>query len=83
MRHEISLGRQKFCPTCHLNCILIQRAEALSLLYPNGALTSYKKSEKCNEQSLRYQKTDYEPTTEGSRTTDKPLTRVFTKDPAG
>ena len=31
---------------------------ALSLLYPYGALTSCKKLEKTNEQSLRYLKTD-------------------------
>ena len=31
---------------------------ALSLLYPNGALTSCKKLEKDNERSLRYSKTD-------------------------
>ena len=31
---------------------------ALSLLYPYGALTSCKKLEKINEQSLRYLKTD-------------------------
>ena len=32
---------------------------ALSLLYPYGALTSCKKFEKNNEQSLRYLKTDH------------------------
>ena len=31
---------------------------ALSLLYPYGALTSWKKLENTNEQSLRYSKTD-------------------------
>ena len=35
---------------------------ALSLLYPYGALTSCKKLEKNNEQSL---KTDHEPRTDG------------------
>ena len=38
--------------------------QALSLLYPYGALTSYKNLEKTNERSLRYLKTD-------GRTTDK------------
>ena len=32
--------------------------QALSFLYPYGALTSCKKLEKTNEQSLRYLKTD-------------------------
>ena len=32
---------------------------ALSLLYPYGAITSCKKLEKNNEQSLRYLKTDH------------------------
>ena len=48
---------------------------ALSLLYPYGALTSCKKLEKTNEQSLRYLKMD-------GRTTDqRPRTRAITKDP--
>ena len=34
------------------------KSRALSLLYPYGALTSCKKLEKTNEQSLRYLKTD-------------------------
>ena len=33
--------------------------QALSLLYPYGALTSCKKLEKTNERSLRYLKTDH------------------------
>ena len=45
---------------------------ALSLLYPYDALTSCKKLEKTQEQSLRYLKTD--------RRTDK-QTRAITKDP--
>ena len=50
---------------------------ALSLLYPYGALTSCKKLEKNNEQSLRYLKTDH------GRTVDGPRTRAITKDPLG
>ena len=37
--------------------------QALSLLYPYGALTSCKKSEKNNETSLRYLKTEGPQTT--------------------
>ena len=40
---------------------------ALSLLYPYGALTSFKKLEKTNERSLRYSKTDRQT----DRQTDK------------
>ena len=45
--------------------------QALSLLYPYGALTSCKKLEKANEQSLRYLKTDHR------------RTKAITKDPLG
>ena len=51
------------------------RNRALSVLYPNGALTSCKKLEKINEGSLRYLKTDHGPT-------DR-RTRAITKDPLG
>ena len=46
-----------FSPTCDTHKIFFKN-RALSLLYPYGALTSCKKLEKTNEQSLRYSKTD-------------------------
>ena len=46
---------------------------ALSLLYPYGALTSYKKLEKTNEQSLRYSKSDYGRTDHGQGRFKDPL----------
>ena len=52
---------------------------ALPFLYPYGSLTSCKKSEKTNEWSLRYLKTDGPM---DQRTTDG-RTRAITKDPSG
>ena len=49
---------------------------ALSLLYPYGALTSCKKLEKTNEQSLKYQKTDQRT----DHRTDHGRTGAITKD---
>ena len=46
-------------------------------LYPYGTLTSCKKLEKTNEQSLRYLKTD-QRTTDGPRADGR--TRAITKD---
>ena len=51
---------------------------ALSLLYPYGALTSYKKFEKNNERSPRYLKTDQRT---NGRTNG--LSWAITMDPIG
>ena len=50
--------------------------QALLLLYPYGALTSCKKLEKTNEQSLKYQKTDQRT----DHRTDHGRTGAITKD---
>ena len=44
------------------------KIRALSFLYPYGAVTSCKKLEQTNEQSLRYLKTDHGPRTDHGRT---------------
>ena len=60
-----------FSPICDPPRFFKNRA--LSLLYPYGALTSCKKLEKTNEQSLRYLKTDgqTDQLTTDQLTTDK------------
>ena len=63
-------------PICDPQDFLFKN-QALSLLYPYGALTSCKKLEKTNERSLRYSKTDHGLT---DQQTDQ-RTRAITKDP--
>ena len=57
-----------FSPICDHQRFFFKN-QALSLLYPYGALTSCKKLEKTNEPSLRYLKTDHRQTTD--QRTDK------------
>ena len=56
---------------------------ALSLLYHHGALTSCKKLEKTNEQSLRYSKMEGAQTKNGLTMTTNRLTQAITKAPIG
>ena len=45
------------CPICDPQRFFFKN-QTLSLLYPYGAITSYKRLEKTNKQTLRYPKTD-------------------------
>ena len=60
------IQRWGFSPICDHPLYLFKNW-ALSLLYPYGALTSCKKLQKTNEQSLRYSKTDGPGTLSGDK----------------
>ena len=69
--------KHKKCPKNRVFSPIFFKNWALPLLYPYGALTSCKKLEKPNEQSLRYLKADH-----GPQTTDGQISAI-TKDPLG
>ena len=74
-KHQKCPENGGFSPICDPPRFFFKN-RALSLLCPYGALTSCKKLEKTNEQSLRYLKTDGRTDTH----TDRPTTEVI-KDP--
>ena len=73
-KHQKCLKNGGFPPFVNPK-IFFFKNPALSLLYLYGVLTSYKKLEKNNSQSLRYLKTDHRPTDQ--------QTRAIPKDPLG